>query len=193
MKIVQKRSKLNKKNAILLVLILLAIGLGITYAYYHSMYSSDSSRKNDPKITKDGNSSSNSSNSRNGGTIASPLADGTPEDSTSTESAPSTKPIAPSGVFVSNHHPNLSGSPAPNTISSTCTTSPGVDCYIELKNGEIVKSLSRQKTDSNGNTSWFWNISDIGLTQGAWTITAIAANGSLQTNSKDPMDLVVEK
>lgn len=192
MKIARKNSILSKKKVILLVVLLVVLLSGTTYAYYRTTTTSDKNQESGFKnVDKD--ASNRTSNSGNDGTIASPRQDNTSEDQSPSQSTLDIKPTSPSGVFVSNHRPNISGNPAPSMISSTCTTSAGVDCFIEFRNGEVVKSLSRQKTDANGNTSWFWSISDIGLTQGTWTITAVAANGSLQVKSKDPMDLVVKE
>lgn len=101
-------------------------------------------------------------------------------------------PAAPTGQFISNHHPNLSGNPAPNTETSTCTTSPGASCTITFTNGGTVKSLPVQKTNANGTTVWTdWSLQDIGLTQGTWHTRAVATNGSRQASATDVMDLVV--
>lgn len=100
-------------------------------------------------------------------------------------------PSEPTGTFISNHHPNISGSPAPNIESSTCTTTPGANCQIQFTNGSITKSLAIKKTDAEGNASWDWSLSDIGLTVGEWKITAIATNGSKTTTAIDSMSLNV--
>lgn len=104
---------------------------------------------------------------------------------------PGVTPREPTGTFISNHHPNLSGSPAPNTESSTCTTTPGANCEIRFTNGAVTKSLDVKKTDSDGNASWDWNLNDIGLTVGEWNITAIATNDSKTATATDSMLLSV--
>ena len=103
----------------------------------------------------------------------------------------STTPAAPSGVFVSNHHPNLSGSPAPNSVSSTCSTTPGATCTIRFVMGSVTKSLPPQTTGSDGNTSWVWTLQEVGLTAGEWSVSAVATNGNLTSSSSDALRLVV--
>lgn len=93
--------------------------------------------------------------------------------------------ITPAGNFVSNHHPNLSGSPAPNLISSVCNTTPGATCTIIFTKDNIQKSLPSQTTDSGGSAYWNWRLQDIGLTIGSWEITAKA---TLNTQSKTAGD-----
>jgi hypothetical protein len=98
----------------------------------------------------------------------------------------------PTGVFVSNHHPNLSGSPAPNTINSVCNTTSGATCQIIFTKGEEVKSLPAQMTDKGGATYWNgWKIQDIGLTKGEWHITAKVILGSQVKTADDALPLVV--
>lgn len=105
---------------------------------------------------------------------------------------PQTTPTAPIGTFISNHRPNLSGSPAPSQETSTCTTTPGAECRIEFTKDGVTKVLPAKKTDQNGNVNWSnWNIQDIGLTAGTWKVTVIASNGSLNSSTVDATDLVV--
>jgi hypothetical protein len=105
----------------------------------------------------------------------------------------SVQPTTPTGEFVSNHSPNLSGSPAPNTETSVCTTTPGVECQIKFTSGSVVKVLPAQQTDGNGNTLWnSWTLQSIGLTVGNWSITALASNGSKTAIAQDPMQLVIK-
>lgn len=101
--------------------------------------------------------------------------------------------VTPYGEFVSNHHPNLSGSPAPNTITSVCTTTAGVSCKIMFTNAStgVVKSLPAQVTDAGGTTYWGWKLQDVGLGAGTWHIQAIASSGTQTKTASDPMDLVV--
>jgi hypothetical protein len=102
-------------------------------------------------------------------------------------------PDAPNGVFVSNHHPNLSGSPAPNQINSVCTTTSGASCTIVFTNGSVIKSLPPETTDSGGSAYWTWKLQDIGLTEGTWKVQAKATLGSQTKTANDLMDLVVKK
>jgi hypothetical protein len=102
--------------------------------------------------------------------------------------------IAPSGSFVSNHHPNLSGSPAPNTVTSVCNTTPGASCQITFTMDSVTKSLPSQTADSGGSTYWTnWKLQGVGLTAGSWKVTATATlNGQTKTAS-DAMSLVVSE
>ncbi|HET7060328.1 MAG TPA: hypothetical protein VFH99_03385 [Candidatus Saccharimonadales bacterium] len=99
--------------------------------------------------------------------------------------------LAPFGNFVSNHHPNLSGSPAPNTMSSVCNTTPGASCKIIFTKDGTTKELVSQTADANGSVYWNWKLQDIDLSSGSWKIQAITSlNGQTKTAS-DAMDLVV--
>jgi hypothetical protein len=82
--------------------------------------------------------------------------------------------VEPSGVFVSNHHPNLSGHPAPNTLQSVCVTTPGATCTIVFTKDGVTKQLPNQIADPGGATYWTWKLQDLGLTTGSWHITAKA-------------------
>lgn len=100
---------------------------------------------------------------------------------------------APTGNFVSNHSPNLSGQPAPNTIQSVCVTSPGATCTISFSKDGVTKSLPVQGTDKEGAAYWSWQLQDLKLTEGSWTITAKATlNGSTKT-ATDPNKLEIAK
>ena len=114
----------------------------------------------------------------------------TPDQSTISQGE---TPQAPSGTFVSNHRPHLSGQPTPNTETSTCTTTPGTTCKITFTNGGTIKELPAQKTDAYGNTHWDWSLQSIGLTVGTWKVKAISTNGSLSASSTDSIDLVVQQ
>lgn len=101
--------------------------------------------------------------------------------------------IAPFGDFISNHHPNLSGKPAPNTVTSVCSTTPGATCYITFTKGNIIRSLSKQTTDSGGGAYWTYTLQSAGLTIGSWQVKAIASlNGQTKTAS-DAMELTVSQ
>lgn len=97
-------------------------------------------------------------------------------------------PTAPSGSFVSNHHPSSSTSWFEESL---CTTTPGASCYLKLTKGSIVKTLASQTVDSSGATSWSWNVQTAGLTSGDWKVTAVATlNGQTKTTD-DPLALVI--
>ena len=99
--------------------------------------------------------------------------------------------LVPRGNFVSNHNPNLSGKPAPNTEGSVCNTTPGAKCQIIFTKGSTSKSLPTRTTDSNGSAFWSWKLQDYGITAGSWTITAKATLGSQTKTSADALKLNV--
>lgn len=105
--------------------------------------------------------------------------------------APTAQLIAPRGNFVSNHRPNLGGSPAPNRIASVCTTTSGATCVINFTKDGVTKSLPAQTTDRGGSTYWDWKLQDIGLTEGAWKVTATATLGSQSQSADDAINLEV--
>jgi len=109
-----------------------------------------------------------------------------------------TGPVAilldPSGDFVSNHHPNLSGSPAPNTLTSVCTSTPGAECKIEFTKDNVTKSLPSMTTDSGGSAYWNnWTLQSIGLAAGTWQIKATVRLSGQTKTASDAMDLVVSQ
>lgn len=99
--------------------------------------------------------------------------------------------LTPSGDFVSNHHPNLSGSPAPNLMSSVCTTTPGATCTIIFTKDGVQKSLPAQTTDRGGSAYWNWRLQDIGITSGSWKITAKATLNDQTKTADDALNLEV--
>ena len=99
--------------------------------------------------------------------------------------------LAPLGDFVSDHHPNLSGSPAPNLINSTCTTTPGATCQIEFTKDGVTKKLPSEVTDEGGSAYWSWKLQDINLTAGSWQIKAIAVLGGSTKTTVDALPLEV--
>lgn len=161
------------------MLVVIIVGLeltGVTHIFHKKpapvVSGSSFNTKGEPKSAKkgSGSDSASSKNSPNGSTTAL---------------------IVPSGSFVSNHHPNLSGSPAPNTMSSVCNTTPGASCKISFTKDGSTKSLDTQTADANGAAYWNWKLQDIGLAAGTWNIQASAnLNGQTKT-AADAMDLVV--
>jgi hypothetical protein len=117
--------------------------------------------------------------------------DSAPTDSSSTKV---NLPLyAPYGDFVSNHHPNLSGQPAPSKESSVCNTTPGASCYIQLTKGSVTTKLPTRVTDSKGTAYWTWDVKTAGLTTGDWTVKAVASlNGQTKT-TQDPLQLTVSQ
>lgn len=176
----------NKKISILIVLVIIAIGSAGLYYFLNQKTNSSPTTPSAPSSgsaatkEKDASSSTSIGNSKDQDT-----------DSTTPQIDSSVTPQVPVGTFVSNHHPNLDGQPAPNTIESTCTTTAGATCTITFTNESTTLSLPAQKTDQDGNTTWTWKLQEIGLTEGSWTVTATATNGTKSTFSTDPMKLEV--
>ena len=100
--------------------------------------------------------------------------------------------IQPTGDFVSDHHPNLSGHPAPNILTSVCNTSPGATCQIFFSMNGVVRSLPSKDADSSGTVYWQnWTLQSIGLSSGSWKISVLASLGNQTKTSYDTMDLLV--
>lgn len=102
-------------------------------------------------------------------------------------------PVTPTGDFVSDHQPNLSGSPHPSQENSVCVTTPGATCYIEFTQSSVVNKLDAQTTDSNGAAYWTWDVAKDGLTTGSWQVTAVATLNGKTTTSTDPEALVINQ
>jgi hypothetical protein len=118
--------------------------------------------------------------------------DGDKEDRNDT-SASQIPPEKPTGIFVSNHRPKLSGENLSNQINSVCTTTSGAACTIVLtKNGKSI-SLQKQETDNGGSTYWTWKLQDYGITEGTWKVEAAATLNGQTATTKDPIDMVVER
>lgn len=98
----------------------------------------------------------------------------------------------PSGTFVSNHEPNLSGKPAPNLIESVCVTTPSATCVITFTKDGVTKSLPEQTADAEGATYWTWKLQDHGLTEGDWQVQAQATLGDQEESATDPIKLKVQ-
>ena len=196
-----KGTNTNRKKLLIAAIILVIIVGGVVFAYVARIGPfanlSDSINKEkygsadtEPtaELPKGTNSDEKSSNPD--GTTSSKDTTGTsvvqPNDSLAASEI-----VTPLGTFVSNHEPNLSGSPAPNLIVSTCRTSPGVSCTITFTQNGITKSLPMKITDSNGNADWTWKLQDIGLTAGDWKIAAVAKSGNATKTADDVMVLKV--
>lgn len=125
----------------------------------------------------------------------SPQSNTQPGDNKSTTGAgdPNAVLLDPTGNFVSTHHISLSGASGTATLQSTCNTTPGATCQITFTKDGVVKSLPKQTTDRGGATYWNWKLQDIGLSEGSWQVTAIAALGSQSKNANDALALEVNQ
>lgn len=104
-----------------------------------------------------------------------------------------TKLDVPTGNFVSNHRRNLSGSPAPNKLQSSCVTTPGATCQIIFTKDGATKSLEAKKTDAGGGVYWEWKLQDAGLTKGSWKVQAKATLGTQIETAEDSLLLEVQQ
>ena len=192
MKIKKSKKQSKKIIAVVVVAVLVVVACVAGYLYWQNkeatnreqQYGSSNTRPTEdvPKTTTKNQSSSQSSS-------VGSSKDPTPTPATTPNET--VTPNTPVGTFVSNHRPNLSGSPAPNTMNSTCSTTPGAKCTIQFSNGSSTLSLPEKTTDGNGNVSWDWKLQDINIGKGLWTVKAVAKNGSKTAESTDPIKLEV--
>jgi hypothetical protein len=102
--------------------------------------------------------------------------------------------ITPSGNFVSNHNPDISGNPYPNQETSVCNTTPSATCTITFTMGSVTRSLSPQVVGNTGSVSWNWTVTQdndgSGFSVGDWQITSVA---TLNGQSKSASDSMVMK
>lgn len=197
---IKKRNSSRKKILLTIAVVVAIFAItGAGYYYWRQKQASDRQEQYGSKTTnptenvpKPSSSTQKNDSSSSSGTSTGSVT--STKDGAQPSASPvdgSVTPSSPVGTFVSNHRPNLDGSPAPNTINSTCRTTAGVICFIEFSNGNVTRSLPEKQTDGNGNVSWDWRLQDINLSEGTWTIKAIAKNGTKTASSKDPVNLEV--
>lgn len=179
----------NKKISTILILTLFVLLIGSAGLFYFLKHN----EANTPVVPSSpaSNSAGTKEKDSSGSASIGNSKDTNTDTATPPKIDPSVTPQTPVGTFVSNHHPNLDGQPAPNTIDSTCTTTAGVMCTISFTSGTTVLSLPAQQADQDGNVSWTWKLEDIDLSEGSWSITATATNGDKSTFATDPMKLEV--
>lgn len=181
-------TKLFKKKrwialAILLVAVLIMAGLELTNTTYvlHKKKVPDTIPAKIPSKKSDTGKKSSSSKSTGS------------SSSTNNESDKNAAPgggasgvlIQPFGTLVSNHFPGKNGTSTKE--QSTCNTTPGAKCYIQLKNvstGKVTR-LTEQTVDGNGTAFWEWDANT--LTSGTWEVTAVA---SLDGQTKSVTDSI---
>jgi hypothetical protein len=98
-----------------------------------------------------------------------------------------TPPKQPSGVFVNSHTLKLS-----DTAYSTCVTSSGAKCRIEFTKDGVTKTLQDTTADSDGAVYWSWKPQDIGLSEGTWSIKAVATLNGKSLGTDDGRNLEVQ-
>jgi hypothetical protein len=167
--------------ACLLVIGILALELTNTTHFFHKekQTSASSFTKGEPT---GGTAKNNGALSDSGGSSVTTSPKGT-------TSSGSTRLIAPSGNFVSNHHPGENGSPT--NEESVCNTTPGAQCSISFTKGSVTKSLPVKTADSGGATFWEWSPDSIGLSPGTWHVSATASLGAKTLSTKDATELEV--
>lgn len=191
------QSKKSKKVYVIIAVALIVVAGVIAFFVYRSSANkkpaTTASQLTKGEVSTSGNKSSDKPD-KSGSSSTSGLGSQTSDDKNEASNQPSANAtlIAPTGTFVSNHRPNLSGSPAPSEEQSTCNTTPGATCQISFTYNGVTKSLPAQTADSGGATYWTWNLQDIGLTEGSWQIQATARlNGKTLTGS-DALKLEVQ-
>lgn len=115
----------------------------------------------------------------------------TPNDKDTTPQKSKTL-VEPTGTFVSNHSPNLSGSPSPNKIQSVCSTTPHATCFIRFTKGDVVVETPKQEVDSGGGAYWTWTLADLNITEGGWSVEAVATLDGQTKTAKDSMTMEVK-
>lgn len=180
--------KRNKKIVIAIAIIAL-IAIATVVALKTSHKSAQSAQA--PSVAGTKVSTNQSTN-----TSSSPSNSNTPSTASTKQAAPSGSVsgtlLSPTGSFVSNHHPNLSGHPAPNQEQSVCNTTPSAMCDIEFSMNGVTKSLGSKVADSGGAVYWTWTLQNIGLTQGSWKITAKATLNDQTKSTTDSLNLEVQ-
>lgn len=185
---------MSKNTKIIIISVVIVLALSIWALIHFNVFTST-------KVTKQTGSSSQTPKqsstqpSQSTQTQTLPTTPSTSTNNTTNASAKntgntqgSTTLLTPYGQFVSNQSPSLSN-PNQQTEVSICETTPGASCYIEFTStsGASVPSLGQQITDSNGVTSWTWNLSKQGFTVGTWLVKAVAVLGSQTQTATETM------
>ncbi len=189
------RRRLQRPMLIVVITLLVALVL-ISAGAIIWRHSRDNNKSNAPTASPNTKGEA-SAEQKSGGTAPSSSSGQTTNNDKSNEgsSAPTNANATltePSGTFVSNHHPNLGGSPAPSRMQSVCNTTPGATCRIEFTKDGVTKSLPAQITDAGGATYWTWELKDIDLTQGTWHIKAVATLGAQTKTADDALTLEIK-
>ena len=173
---------------LMLVLVVVVLELTGTTRLFHKTNYEGASVANTAGADTKGEPRTVGQNNKNSSTKESDLSDNkaTPASNTGGLAL-----VDPSGNFVSNHRPNLSGTPAPNYMQSICNTTPGAQCQIIFTKDGVAKSLTPQTADRAGAVYWSWKLQDIGLTEGVWQIQAKATLGSQSKLASDAINLEV--
>lgn len=193
----KKSNTLRRRKKILVITLLVLLAAGAIFATYWFFF-----REDPGKIVT--NPTSNTANSETKGEVGNVKvpdnkngsADTTQPADNKSSTGGTTSPSAPLqdpyGSFVSNHRPNLGGSPAPNEMQSICNTTPGASCEIIFSKDGIIKKLPAQTTDKAGAAYWTWKLQAVGLTEGVWKVEAKATLNGQSKTAADPVALEVK-
>lgn len=199
-KLQQRRKRISKKWVFIAIAIVVVVGIVSTLEatntthLFHKANTTLVTTPNVPSRTNTdtkGDAPNNNANKNAQSPTSEPSQVTKDKNSEPTDSNTPLK--TPTGTFVSNHHPNLSGSPAPNQIQSVCVTTSGAQCQILFTKDGVTKSLPAQTTDRGGAAYWTWKLQDIGLTVGSWKVQAKATLGSQTQTADDAAALEVSQ
>ena len=186
-----KKKKLHL-NRVSITIVIVVIGVGMGFAIKHYNHSTakklttSSINRNTKGIPVTTNTKPTAAN-----TSPTKIINNTPSQTTVT---PTSTLIAPTGSFVSDHTPNLGGSPHPNTINSVCDTTALASCQIIFTNASnsTVESLPEETTDSSGAAYWNgWTLQEYNLTAGTWQVKAVSTLNGASETSYDQTNMVV--
>lgn len=187
------KNKRNKKRAILVILVaiscLLITGVLLKTIGTDPTDEQGKNSVNDAQTTKNG---STDTNKQSQDELPSSSSKNVPSDSKSNPSTTSTVVKTPRGTFVSNHSPRLSDKNQ-NAMSSTCITTPNVNCQITFTKGSTIIMLPSIKTNSEGAAYWDWKLDHYNFSVGTWTIRAIATLNNSQKSATDALKLEVRQ
>lgn len=180
--------KLGRKGFALVLIAVLVIAGGGAYLLKHKNTETIKVTSTKSANSKDSKKKSSNSESNN----ASDSSSANSSDTSKSVPASTANLQKPYGTFVSNHHPNLGGSPAPSTEQSVCYAAPGATCYIEFTKGTSVKKLPAEQADSSGIVAWNWDVKQTGFSTGSWTIQAVASLNGKTMTAQDDLKLEVQ-
>jgi len=185
-----KRKAIKNPVYLSAAIILVVIALGVFWHFHN--------KNKDIIPTTNPVTSANKSTSSTGNQQPTPATNPPPSDSAKNPSsqvaANGATLTAPYGTFVSNHRPSLSGANnIPGSELSTCTTTPGATCYIKFTKGDQTRKLPSQNADGSGSTNWHWDVSQAGLSEGTWDITAVATLNGQTKSTNDAFKLEVQQ
>lgn len=190
-KINNHRSKLSQRQLIIILLLsLLLIGGAVAYATRRNQ--DDSVIPATPTPAPDPTPSPTPDPTPT--PTPTPTPGSSPDDDNKTPPpSTGTAPTRPSGDFVSNHHPSLSGSGGvPSTEQSLCRGTVGATCTIEFTKGSLTKRLDVKTIPKSGSVLWDWDVKKAGLSVGTWQIKAISTLNGKTAESVDPAPLEVQ-